>query len=170
MKKLLIFIILAINAFAIDIYVGANMSGATSWDTDVSPMKKTNYDDPIYGLNVEIVQSIPFVELGLGTSYETGFKTTENKSYDAVPIYVLAKYNLFPKGVKPYLVAKYGLVLYQNEENCVLDNGAYYSVGVGITLLRKLQLEGSYSLATGEMDNKDLNLTTAGLTLRYNVF
>ena len=52
----------------------------------------------------------------------------------------------------------------------MLDNGAYYSVGVGITLLRKLQLEGSYSLATGEMDNKDLNLTTAGLTLRYNVF
>ena len=114
MKKLLIFIILAINAFAIDIYVGANMSGATSWDTDVSPMKKTNYDDPIYGLNVEIVQSIPFVELGLGTSYETGFKLG-NASYDAVPIYVLAKYNLFPKGVKPYLVAKYGLVLYQNE-------------------------------------------------------
>ena len=132
-------------------------------------MKKTNYDDPIYGLNIEIVQSIPFVELGLGTSYETGFKLG-NASYDAVPIYVLAKYNLFPKGVKPYLVAKYGLVLYQNEENCVLDNGAYYSIGVGITLLRKLQLEGSYSLATGEMDNKDLNLTTAGLTLRYNVF
>ena len=145
------------------------MSGATSWDTEPSPMEKTNYDDPIYGLNVEIVQSIPFVELGLGTSYETGFKLG-NASYDAVPIYVLAKYNLFPKGVKPYLVAKYGLVLYQNEENCVLDNGAYYSVGVGITLLRKLQLEGSYSLATGEMDNKDLNLTTAGLTLRYNVF
>ena len=169
MKKLLIFIILAINAFAIDIYVGANMSGATSWDTEPSPMENTNYDDPIYGLNVEIVQSIPFVELGLGTSYETGFKLG-NASYDAVPIYVLAKYNLFPKGVKPYLVAKYGLVLYQNEENCVLDNGAYYSVGVGITLLRKLQLEGSYSLATGEMDNKDLNLTTAGLTLRYNVF
>ncbi len=170
MKKLLIFIILAINAFAIDIYVGANMSGATSWDTEPSPMKKTNYDDPIYGLNVEIVQSIPFVELGLGTSYETGFKTTENKSYDAVPIYVLAKYNLFPKGVKPYLVAKYGLVLYQNEENCVLDNGAYYSVGVGITLLRKLQLEGSYSLATGKFDGADLNATRAGLTLRYNVF
>mgnify|MGYP000467482218 CR=1 FL=1 len=113
MKKLLIFIILAINAFAIDIYVGANMSGATSWDTDVSPMKKTNYDDPIYGLNVEIVQSIPFVELGLGTSYETGFKLG-NASYDAVPIYVLAKYNLFPKGVKPYLVAKYGLVVIDN--------------------------------------------------------
>ena len=169
MKKLLIFIILAINAFAIDIYVGANMSGATSWDTDVSPMKKTNYDDPIYGLNVEIVQSIPFVELGLGTSYETGFKLG-NASYDAVPIYVLAKYNLFPKGVKPYLVAKYGLVLYQNEENCVLDNGAYYSVGVGITLLRKLQLEGSYSLATGKFDGADLNSTRAGLTLRYNVF
>ena len=169
MKKLLVFIILAINAFAIDIYVGANMSGATSWNKDVSPMKKTNYDDPVYGLNVEVVQSIPFVELGLGTSYETGFKMGD-ASYDSVPIYVLAKYNLFPKGVKPYLVAKYGLVLYQNEENCVLDNGAYYSIGVGITLLRKLQLEGSYSLATGEIDNIDLNVTRAGLTLRYNVF
>ena len=145
------------------------MSGATDWDTDVSPMKKTNYDDPIYGLNVEVVQSIPFIELGLGTSYETGFKIG-NASYDSVPIYVLAKYNLFPKGVKPYLVAKYGLVLYQNEENCSLDNGAYYSIGVGITLLRKLQLEGSYSLATGEVSNEDLNVTRAGLTLRYNVF
>ena len=36
--------------------------------------------------------------------------------------------------------------------------------------LRKLQLEGSYSLATGEIDNIDLNVTRAGLTLRYNVF
>lgn len=169
MKKIIVFIILAMNALAVDIYVGASANYANFWDTDKSPMKKSELDETVYGINVEMTQSLALVELGLGVSYETRFKMGD-VSYDAVPLYALAKFNLFPKGVKPYLVAKYGAVFYQNEKNADLDNGIYYSIGVGMTLLKKLQLEASYSLETGEIDNTDLNVTNAGLTLRYNVF
>lgn len=170
MKKILFFALLSLNLFAIDFYVGGTMNaGATEWNPKANPITKDEYKGVAYGINFELTQAIPFVELGMGIGYESGYKLG-SASYDVLPIYGLAKFNLFPVGVKPYVVAKYGKVIYDNEKNVSLKDGAFYSAGVGITVFKKLQIEGGYSLSTGKKNGEDLDVTKATIALRYNVF
>jgi len=170
MKKLLIFALLSLNLLAVDFYVGGSINaGATEWNPKATTISKQEYKDAVYGVNFELTQAIPFVELGLGLGYEAGYKLG-TESYDVLPVYGLIKANLFPIGVKPYVVAKYGKTLYQNEKNVTLKDGDLYSIGLGLTLLKKLQVEGAYSLSTGKKNGADLNVTKATIALRYNVF
>ena len=170
MKKLLVFALLSLNILALDFYVGVNANvDATEWNPKATNIQKKEYKDEVYGLTVELTQAIPFVELGLGLGYEPEYKY-DNYSFDVMPVYGLAKFNLFPLGVKPYVVAKYGKTVYEEQKNVTMKDGAYYSVGLGITLLKKLQVEGAYSLSTGKKGGADLNLTKGSIALRYNVF
>lgn len=170
MKKLLVFALLSLNILALDFYVGVNANaGATEWNPKATKIEKKEYKDEVYGLTVELTQAIPFVELGLGLGYEPEYKY-DNYSFDVMPVYGLAKFNLFPLGVKPYVVAKYGKTVYEEVKGVDLKDGAYYSVGLGITLLKKLQVEGAYSLSTGKKNGADLNLTKGSIALRYNLF
>lgn len=170
MKKLLVFALLSLNILALDFYVGLNANvDATEWNPKATNIQKKEYKDEVYGLTVELTQAIPFVELGLGLGYEPEYKYA-NYSFDVMPVYGLAKFNLFPLGVKPYVVAKYGKTVYEEVKGADMKDGAYYSVGLGITLLKKLQVEGAYSLSTGKKDGADLNLTKGSIALRYNVF
>lgn len=170
MKKLLVFALLSLNILALDFYVGVNANVDTKeWNPKATKIEKKEYKDEVYGLTVELTQAIPFVELGLGLGYEPEY-TLDNTSFDIMPVYGLAKFNLFPIGVKPYVVAKYGKAVYEETKGVTMKDGAYYSVGLGLTLLKKLQVEGAYSLSTGKKDGNDLNLTKASIALRYNVF
>lgn len=171
MKKLLLLVsvLLTVNLFALDLYVGPSVSYGNEWNTKVTPATHTKYKEKVYGVNLELTQAIPFVELGIGVSYEKDYKMG-TESYDAMPVYGLAKVNLFPIGVKPYLVAKYGKVMFENAKNVTLKDGDFYSAGLGITLLKKLQLEGAYSLSKGKKNGEDLKTTAATVTLRYNIY
>ena len=129
-----------------------------------------DYDDPVLALNVELTQGFIFGELGLGASYEQGYSINDIVKYDAVPVYGIAKINLFPIGIKPYISAKYGTVLYLNQENIDLDNGQYVSIGLGVTLIDTLQLEGSLNASKATRNGADIVNGSYGLTVRYNTF
>jgi hypothetical protein len=60
--------------------------------------------------------------------------------------------------------------IYEEQKNVSMKDGAFYSVGLGMTLFKKLQAEGAYSLSTGKADGDNLNLGRASIALRYNVF
>ena len=178
MKKLLLlaFAVLSLNAFALSVNVGASYQKA-SFTTDtglfdaISGDNVHDYDDPVLALNVELTQGFIFGELGLGASYEQGYSINDIVKYDAVPVYGIAKINLFPIGIKPYISAKYGTVLYLNQENIDLDNGQYVSIGLGVTLIDTLQLEGSLNAnKTKDSDGTELVNGSYGLTVRYNTY
>ena len=176
MKKLLLlaFAVLSLNAFALSVNVGASYQKA-SYTTEtglfdaISGDNVHDYDDPVLALNVELTQGFIFGELGAGASYEQGYKTG-TASFDAVPVYGIVKLNLFPIGIKPYISAKYGTVLYMNEENVTMDNGQYVSIGLGLTLIDTLQLEGSLNASKATADGTDIVNGSYGLTVRYNTF
>ena len=176
MKKLLLlaFAVLSLNAFALSVNVGASYQKA-SYTTEtglfdaISGDNVHDYDDPVLALNVELTQGFIFGELGAGASYEQGYKTG-TASFDAVPVYGIVKLNLFPIGIKPYISAKYGTVLYMNEDNVNMDNGQYVSIGLGLTLIDTLQLEGSLNASKATRNGADIVNGSYGLTVRYNTF
>ena len=176
MKKLLLlaFAVLSLNAFALSVNVGASYQKA-SYTTEtglfdaISVDNVHYYDDPVLALNVELTQGFIFGEIGAGASYEQGYKTGTS-SFDAVPVYGIVKLNLFPIGIKPYISAKYGTVLYMNEENVTMDNGQYVSIGLGLTLIDTLQLEGSLNASKATRNGADIVNGSYGLTVRYNTF
>ncbi len=176
MKKLLLlaFAVLSLNAFALSVNVGASYQKA-SYTTEtglfdaISGDNVHDYDDPVLALNVELTQGFIFGEIGAGASYEQGYKTG-TASFDAVPVYGIVKLNLFPIGIKPYISAKYGTVLYMNEENVTMDNGQYVSIGLGLTLIDTLQLEGSLNASKATRNGADIVNGSYGLTVRYNTF
>lgn len=177
MKKLLLlaFAVLSLNAFALSINVGASYQKASyTYDTGLfdavtGGSNIIDYDDPVLALNVELTQGFIFGEIGAGASYEQGYKTG-TASFDAVPVYGIVKLNLFPIGIKPYISAKYGTVLYMNEENVTMDNGQYVSIGLGLTLIDTLQLEGSLNASKATRNGADIVNGSYGLTVRYNTF
>lgn len=170
MKKILAltFVLLSVNLFCIDLYLGGAVNYGNEWNPKATPISKTDYDNEVYSVNLELTQVLPILEIGAGVAYEKGYKLGA-QSYDAIPVYGLLKVNLFPIGVKPYLVAKYGTTIYAQEKNISIDNGAYYSAGLGLTLLKRLQLEATYSLGTGKSNGKDLYAGKGTLSLKYNI-
>lgn len=178
MKKILLlaFAVLSLNAFALSVNVGASYQKASyTFDTGlfdaVSGDNVHDYDDPVLALNVELTQGFIFGELGAGASYEQGYSINNVIKYDAVPVYAIAKINLFPVGVKPYISAKYGRIFYMNQENIDLNNGEYLSLGLGVTLIDTLQLEGSLNAQKTETaDGTDIINGSYGLTVRYNTY
>ena len=178
MKKLLLlaFAVLSLNAFALSVNVGASYQKA-SYTTDTGLFDAVtggsnivDYEDPVLALNVELTQGFIFGEIGAGASYEQGYKFADGASFDAVPVYGIVKLNLFPIGIKPYISAKYGTVLYMNEDNVNMDNGQYVSIGLGLTLIDTLQLEGSLNASKATRNGADIVNGSYGLTVRYNTF
>ena len=180
MKKLLLiaFAVLSLNAFALSVNVGASYQ-KSSFTTDTGLFDAVSggsnvhdYDDPVLAVNVELTQGFILGEIGAGASYEQGYKYDAlGIEYDAVPVYGILKINLFPIGIKPYVSAKYGTILYLNQKGIDLDNGQYLSVGLGVTLIDTLQLEGSLNAnKTKDASGTDIVNGSYGLTLRYNTY
>ena len=57
-----------------------------------------------------------------------------------------------------------------NEENVTMDNGQYVSIGLGLTLIDTLQLEGSLNASKATANGTDIVNGSYGLTVRYNTF
>ena len=57
-----------------------------------------------------------------------------------------------------------------NEENVTMDNGQYVSIGLGLTLIDTLQLEGSLNASKATRNGADIVNGSYGLTVRYNTF
>ncbi len=146
MKKLLLFFIVSNLIFTIDFKLGATFKQAgytTSASTEdlINGKGVIQYDEPILAINAELTQNILFGEIGIGASFEQGYKVG-NESFDAIPVYGLFKLNVLPIPPYPYINAKYGKTFYQNVQGVTLTDGEFYSLGAGITI-DNLELEVS---------------------------
>ena len=178
MKKMLVvlmFTVVSLNALALDLWVKGGVTQGTGSE---------QMEDPGYTVGLELSQGfLGFVDLGVGTAYNGNLKfdsnnsgvTGENISYDVIPVYAFAKFNIFPVTVKPYIVARLGTNFivnddtnYKNEESKA-DSGIYGAVGVGIEFMSSLQAELLYSISEikNNPSGKD-NVEMISLTLGYN--
>ncbi|MDX8334997.1 hypothetical protein [Candidatus Cetobacterium colombiensis] len=122
---------------------------------------------PTFGL--EVTQTLLLADVGVGIAYNGKTSGTE---IETVPAYGLVKVNLFPVGVKPYLVGKVGKVLYtrDNISNSNPDGKYYYGAGVGMDIF-SLQGEILYSVTKIDGDKRGSdNLNQVSFTLGYNFF
>lgn len=180
MKKLVFLglVLLSLNVFAIGVNIGATVSQAQYADTsnafDIltgSGTVQKDYQDPIYAVNVEVTQNILIGDIGIGASYEQGYKRQDGETFNAIPIYGLVRINLFPILIKPYVTVKYGTTIFTNISNSSTYTGAQtVGLGVGITVMDMLTIEGAANGTVVKRNGTDIGSLTYGLTLKYNVF
>ncbi|MGL4866717.1 MAG: hypothetical protein ACRDA0_11805 [Cetobacterium sp.] len=167
MKKGLIaaFLMLSTAAFSMDAHLRL---GAI---TDASSYNKEDKSFESYAptMSLEVTQTLLLADIGVGIAYNGKTSGTE---IETVPAYGLIKMNLFPIGVKPYLVGKLGKVLYTRDSvsNSKPDGKYFYGAGVGMDLF-SLQAEVLYSVTEIDGDRRgNDNLEQVSFTLGYNFF
>ena len=166
MKKLLValFTLTSLSAFGLNISLGVNSNSGSYGERDGLTVKnKTDYKDTVIGIQAEATQGFLIGDLGVGISYEPGYKIGNNYEFDQMPMYLIGRLNLFPVGVKPYLAVKVGKVDYSGDRSGSDD---YYALAGGLTLINSLQAEASYSFR-GNSDNGSGIMT---ISLSYIVF
>lgn len=167
MKKGLIALYLlgATTAFSMDMYLKAGfITNAKTYNKEDKGFE--NYA-PSFGL--EATQSLLLADVGVGIGYNG---RTSGTDIETIPAYGLVKMNIFPVGVKPYVVGKLGKVLYTRDSvsNSNPDGKYFYGVGVGMDIL-SLQGEVLYSVTkiSGDRRGSD-NLQQVSFMLGYNFF
>ena len=177
MKKILLlaFTIVSLNAFALSVNIGASytqpryVDSTNIFDVVTGSSKGNDYDAPVYAANLEVTQGFVIGEVGLGASYEQGYKRG-TEQFDAIPVYGLVRLNLFPIAIKPYVNAKYGTTLYTKKVNTDITGGQYLSLGVGLTVLDSLQVEGNLSANESTRNGTKMYNGSYGLSFRYVAF
>ena len=187
MKKiiLLVFSVLTLNLFAISVSVGGGMHIGGTYVTekpnafelaalyvgmtpDSLKGKVHDFESSVPFINVEVTQGLVIGDIGVGASYEQGYKRADGISYDAIPVYGIVKLNVFPILIKPYIAAKYGTILYQNVKGTSkIENPVFYSLGLGVTLAGKITVEGTAQGSTYEINGVEQGSATYGITGRY---
>ena len=129
MKKLvvLIFVLFSLSTFALDGYLRAG---------DIINWSDYNDEDASHGdytptIGFEVKQSLMLFDVGAGVAYNG---STDGADLETVPAYLMARWNIFPVGIQPYLVAKAGKVLYTKDDVITSnpDGSYYYGAGAGI--------------------------------------
>lgn len=165
MKKLLLLMLLLIStlSFSIDTYLRIGINGNTR-----SYENKNKFEDYSPSIGLEISQNFLIFDIGAGIQYNhkasgVGISTT--------PAYLLARWNIIPIFVKPYLVAKLGGSIYSRENlnNNDVEAGLYYGAGVGMNI-SFLQAELLYSITELKNDSRGHNnLNQLSLTFGYKL-
>lgn len=173
MKKLLliVFALTSLSAFGLSLNLGINSNtGSRGIKDGLSLKSDTDYDGAVLGVQAEITQGFILGEIGAGVSFEPGYKIKgSNDKFNQMPMYLLGRINLFPVGVKPYIVGKFGKVTYSGDDDG-LDAGNYYAIGAGVTLIGMLQVEGNYSIREGKIGSTEYLSQIVSLSLSYNLF
>ena len=167
MKKGLIALFLAASAttFAVDAHL--RLGAITNSKSYNKEEKSFESYAPTIGL--EITQTLLLADVGVGIAYNG---KTSGTDIETVPAYGLVKMNLFPMGVKPYLVGKVGKVLYTRDSisNSKPDGKYFYGAGVGMDIFA-LQGEVLYSITEIDGDRRGNDkLEQVSITLGYNFF
>lgn len=174
MKKIMIlaFAVLSLNAFALSVTVGASyvqpryVDSSNIFNVVTGSSKGNDYDSSVLAANVEVTQGFVIGEVGAGASYEKGYKRG-SEEFDAIPVYGLLRINLFPIAIKPYVNAKYGTVIYTNKKNTDISGGQYLNLGLGLTVIDTLQIEGNLSANEATRNGNKMYNGSYGVTLRY---
>lgn len=168
MKKLLLILLVVFSTatFAIDSHVRI---GALTNAEDYGNEDAGSSYAPIVGL--EVTQSFLIFDIGAGVQYNGEVDGTDMAT---APVYGLVRWNIIPVGVKPYLVAKAGKMMYSDDGRSGSDaeGDDFYGAGVGINV-SNLQVEALYSITklddTGKRRNDD-ELKQFGLTFGYKIW
>ncbi|MGL4988535.1 MAG: hypothetical protein ACRC5F_04760 [Cetobacterium sp.] len=167
MKKLIVAAFLAAStaAFSVDAHLRL---GAT---TNAGSYNKEDKSFENYAptMSLEVTQTLLLADVGVGIAYNG---KTEGTEIETVPAYGLVKLNLFPVGVKPYIVGKLGKVLYtkDNVSESNPDGKYFYGAGVGMDIFA-LQGEVLYSVTEIDGDRRGNDkLEQVSFTLGYNFF
>lgn len=180
MKKILMLlcatVLLTVNAYAVPVLslaVGGNLnSGEVTVDSGGGEFDY-DYDGQNVGIQAELTADLLIAEVGAGISYEPGYKIKGTSTeFDAMPVYLLAKMQLFPVVIEPYLVAKVGTVKYLNEKpsGVNFDDGKFYALGAGVQLLDQLQVEALYSIRKNDVGSHDYTHKVFSISASYIVF
>lgn len=167
MKKGLIALFLAasVTTFAVDAHL--RLGAITNSKSYNKEDKSFESYAPTIGL--EVTQTLLLADVGVGIAYNG---KTSGTDIETVPAYGLIKMNLFPMGVKPYLVGKVGKVLYTRDSisNSKPDGKYFYGAGVGMDIFA-LQGEVLYSITEIDGDRRGNDkLEQVSFTLGYNFF
>lgn len=173
MKKIILFFLLGINIFAININISGSVQTAryaeTSGVIDLvnGTVETKSYVSPIYVINMEVVQDFEYGELGFGASYEQGYKRQDGEeSFNAIPIYGIGRVKMGPI----FLNAKYGTTLYTGiSDGTKYSNGQYLQAGLGIISDNNVTLEGTLNANIAERNGVDVGTLTYGLTVGLNI-
>lgn len=173
MKKIILFFLLGINIFAININISGSVQTAryaeTSGVIDLvnGTVETKSYVSPIYVINMEVVQDFEYGELGFGASYEQGYKRQDGEeSFNAIPIYGIGRIKMGPL----FLNAKYGTTLYTGiSDGTKYSNGQYLQAGLGIISDNNVTLEGSINANIAERNGTNIGTVTYGLTVGLNI-
>ena len=167
MKKGLIALFLAASTAAFSMDSHLRLGAITNAGSYNKEDKSFESYAPTLGL--EITQTLLLADVGVGIAYNG---KTSGTDIETVPAYGLIKMNLFPVGVKPYLVGKVGKVLYTRDSvsNSNPDGKYFYGAGVGMDIFA-LQGEILYSVTKIDGDKRgNDNLEQISFTLGYNFF
>lgn len=155
MKKLMLLFVfmLSMTTFAVDGYL--RLGGITN--SSEYNGKDTSMDSYAPTLGLEVKQSLLLFDVGAGIAYNG---STGGADLKTVPAYVMARWNIIPIGVEPYIVGKVGRVLYTDDSvsNGSPDGTNYYAIGVGVEVTL-VQAELLYSITSVDDDirgNDDL--------------
>lgn len=173
MKKLLIFLLLTFNSFALSINVSASLQtakyAATSNTIDLisGNVETQTYISPIYVVNLELVQEFGYGNIGVGASYEQGYQRQNNEeSFNAIPVYGIGTIKMGPL----YLNAKYGTTLYVNVSNdATYTNAQYLQAGIGLEADNNITIEGTINANIAERNGVDVGTVTYGITVGASV-
>lgn len=167
MKKGLIalFLVASATTFAVDAHLrlGA-ITNAKSYNKE-----DKSFESYAPTIGLEVTQTLLLADVGVGIAYNG---KTSGTDIETVPAYGLVKMNLFPVGVKPYLVGKAGKVLYTRDSvsNYNPDGKYFYGAGIGMDIF-SLQGEILYSITKIDGDRRGNDkLEQVSFTLGYNFF
>ncbi|MGL5123824.1 MAG: hypothetical protein ACRC6K_06670 [Fusobacteriaceae bacterium] len=165
MKKLLILLLLLVStlSFGIDTHLRLGLIGnSKNYGTE----KKLEDYQPTIGL--EVTQTLLFFDIGGGIQYN---RKTDGVGVSTVPVYLLAKWNIIPIFIKPYIVGKVGKSIYSSENlnNSDVEAGYYYGAGIGMDI-SFLQAELLYSITELKDDRRNYDdIKQLSLILGYRL-
>lgn len=174
-KKLffLIFLLSNISVFAIKVNISASLETArysttgNTFDLIGGSGDSHSYVNPIYTANVEILQDFDYGEIGMGASYEQGYERQDGETFNAIPLYGVAKIKFDPL----YLSAKYGTTLYVDvNTDSTYKNAEYLSMGLGMDLGNSVVLEGNVKANTVERNGVQIGTVSYGLSMGINTY
>lgn len=137
-------IALSATAYSLDTHV--RFGGVTTARTYSGEKAGENYAP---SLGLEITQSLLLFDVGAGVQYNWGNSALD---IDTVPAYLLARWNIIPVGIKPYIVAKVGSSIYTKEKISGANPEATYFYGAGVGMNISF-LQGEILYSRTELDD-----------------
>lgn len=108
------------------------------------------FDEFAPAIGLEVTQSLLLFDVGAGIQYNNGVTALD---IETMPAYLLARWNFFPFGIKPYAVVKAGKSIYTKNKISGYDNEAkyFYGAGVGVNISF---LQGEVLYSRTELDGR----------------